>query len=824
MKKSIVRVLLAIMIIVMAMSASAFAEGETDDRIAYDGDEITFIKADGSGFGMWAPQPGTNIIRKYGKVYISIVPKNTTIYSGMHWGKTTDTDLTIDEALTDGRLTMIVDEDMCGYAHPIVAVKPDGTGTTTTQYYIAIPALELIPEGLEDGEYVLPELKAGPSAMFNHFVDDSKILTVDGDSATISFITDGSTASIQKYSKIALGKSSELVETNYQADLPEGTTIIEGQLQPDDGSEVAKYLFNITLPTVEVETLLNDEIAEDIYIIIWNKEGSNTDKIPGWYQASNDIYLSLGNSRLKKEAPVDLEITNSTSMFKVTTAAITKVGEDERLVIALNSSGYHELFKGTYEDAVANEDNTEKWIHGVVNADGKWEFAIPLEKGESYIPIISISNDYYQKYLDGQNSLERAFYPRQLVIDRENKKLVTGDYDNTFEIDVENNIKMFKPGTVADLQVIGGPNSNGYSAFITLHMETDSMDKVKSFKYDYRNRNLTEGEEVVIDADAENTFVKIPVLPAILDGGSVILKFHSESKDQWYNRKLTINLAEKKAVFDPLTDDEEAAEEIKDAKREAQKAVNEAEALDTSVYTPENAQAIEDALQALNALVASDTATVEEISTAKETLENAITKAKTDKEAADLQAAKDAAQTAVTQAEAVDTSVYSSENAKAIKDAIAALKDILANDTATADEITAAKKALEDAITKANKDKKKADEEAKKKAEEAKKKAIAKEKAKVKATKITGLKVKAGKKKMTVTWKKNTKVFGGYQIQYKVGKKAKTIKIKKASIAKKVIKKLKSKKKYTVKVRGFKKVGGVLVYGKWSAAKKAKIK
>ena len=115
------------------------------------------------------------------------------------------------------------------------------------------------------------------------------------------------------------------------------------------------------------------------------------------------------------------------------------------------------------------------------------------------------------------------------------------------------------------------------------------------------------------------------------------------------------------------------------------------------------------------------------------------------------------------------------------------------------------------------KEKEKAEAEAKKKAEQAEIK-------KVQSTKITGLKVKAGKKKMTVTWKKNAKVFQGYQIQYKIGKKTKTVKITKASTAKKVIKKLKSKKKYTVKVRGYKKVAKVIRYGKWSAAKTVKIK
>ena len=104
-------------------------------------------------------------------------------------------------------------------------------------------------------------------------------------------------------------------------------------------------------------------------------------------------------------------------------------------------------------------------------------------------------------------------------------------------------------------------------------------------------------------------------------------------------------------------------------------------------------------------------------------------------------------------------------------------------------------------------------------------KAAADAKAKVKNTQIKGLIVTAGKKKATVQWTKNAKVFQGYQIQYKkAGTKAKTVKITKNTTAKKVIKNLVSKKKYTFKVRGYKKVNGSLVNGKWSVAKTVKIK
>ena len=93
--------------------------------------------------------------------------------------------------------------------------------------------------------------------------------------------------------------------------------------------------------------------------------------------------------------------------------------------------------------------------------------------------------------------------------------------------------------------------------------------------------------------------------------------------------------------------------------------------------------------------------------------------------------------------------------------------------------------------------------------------------------KLSGLKVKAGKKQLTVSFKKDSKV-GGYEILYATSKNfkkdKKTIKIKSYKTAKKVISKLKSKKTYYVKVRAFKKVSGKTYYGAYTSVKKIKIK
>lgn len=93
-------------------------------------------------------------------------------------------------------------------------------------------------------------------------------------------------------------------------------------------------------------------------------------------------------------------------------------------------------------------------------------------------------------------------------------------------------------------------------------------------------------------------------------------------------------------------------------------------------------------------------------------------------------------------------------------------------------------------------------------------------------TKITG-----GKKRFTVKWKKQTKEMSGYQIQYSTKKnfkssvKTKTITKKKTSAN---ISKLKSKKKYYVRIRTYKtvKVNGKSkkIYSGWSKSKTVKVK
>ena len=97
----------------------------------------------------------------------------------------------------------------------------------------------------------------------------------------------------------------------------------------------------------------------------------------------------------------------------------------------------------------------------------------------------------------------------------------------------------------------------------------------------------------------------------------------------------------------------------------------------------------------------------------------------------------------------------------------------------------------------------------------------------VKPKKTVGLKVKKGKNRMTVSWKRDKKATG-YQITYAQNKKfkkgKKNITISKNKTVKRTIKKLKARKTYYVKVRAYKKVGKTKIYGAYSGTKKVKVK
>lgn len=97
----------------------------------------------------------------------------------------------------------------------------------------------------------------------------------------------------------------------------------------------------------------------------------------------------------------------------------------------------------------------------------------------------------------------------------------------------------------------------------------------------------------------------------------------------------------------------------------------------------------------------------------------------------------------------------------------------------------------------------------------------------VKPKKTSIKKLSKGKKKFTVTWAKVSGI-KGYQIQYSSDKKFKknnkSVTVTKQKTTKATVKKLKSKKKYYVRVRTYKTVNGKKIYSSWSKVKSVKTK
>ena len=250
---------------------------------------------------------------------------------------------------------------------------------------------------------------------------------------------------------------------------------------------------------------------------------------------------------LRKKA-VSLTVTNKTGMFNVTDAVL----DNDKLIVTLHGTGYRYLYKGTYEKAVANGDNRDKWIAGD-NSSGKWQFTIPVAEGETFVPIVAISHSYLTKYEQGKNSLERAFYPRQAVIDQNAATLVTGDYDHTKNLTVTNNVKMFKVDT-ASLETIGGPNSNNYKEILHLTMGSTSFDKV--FIGSAVDAAAAETTTDITDQKADLT-VKANAMggEATVDylEKEVIFSFHSVKNDSWYERVFNVNKTNGTLTITPVS-------------------------------------------------------------------------------------------------------------------------------------------------------------------------------------------------------------------------------------------------------------------------------
>jgi hypothetical protein len=262
--------------------------------------------------------------------------------------------------------------------------------------------------------------------------------------------------------------------------------------------------------------------------------GGNTDPNPGG---------NTGGGETPADSSVELAITNNTGMFKVASASLETSGGNTYLVVALNSTGYEYLFKGTYEDAVRNGENVDRWIKYTKNSAGKYEFRIPVADGESYIPVISISKSRYDNYKDGNGELANAFLPRQMVIDRNTRTLVTGDYEQTVDMSVSSSLSNFNVKNIAKARVVGAQSSNNFTVETTLSMTDDKFDQityptVKDGAITTETASLSNNAFTISLANGVN-------LHAFKDGESFDITLREKESGKNVSAYMTINLLEK---------------------------------------------------------------------------------------------------------------------------------------------------------------------------------------------------------------------------------------------------------------------------------------
>ena len=554
----------------------------------YDGDVVNFIKEDGEGFGMFTAQEGTTCVINGDNVVIHYVPRNTTVYGWLHFGGIADAELTKDVTFNaDGTFDITLSKDNCGWALPVAPVKVKDGGTSSSQYYLAIPAEDKLEDVTpvptvepfpydgdvvnfikEDGEgFGMFTAQEGTTCVINgdnvviHYVprnttvygwlhfggiadaELTKDVTFNADGTfdiTLSKdncgwalpvapvkVKDGGTSSSQYYLAIPAEEKLEDVTPAEPVEPDADYSAVDAAL--------AKIPVDLSPYTEESVKALMD--ARDA--VVRGLKQSEQERVDAMAQAIEDAIAALVLKPV--DGRVDLEIINTTGMFKALFAYVLTENGKSTLVVALTGNTYHYLYKGNYAQAVANGDNRDNWVKGYQNEAGKWLFDFSLTEGETYIPAVSISSTYLEKYEKGENPLERSFYPRQFVLDLDAKTLTVGDYDETVTASVKSEVESFRVAETARMQVVGGPNSNNFRVAPVLQMLDDTYDQVMYNTVE--NGKLTTTSAAL---SADNTFtidiLNAPNLFAFKDKEPLPLRLREKATGETSTVWMTIDM------------------------------------------------------------------------------------------------------------------------------------------------------------------------------------------------------------------------------------------------------------------------------------------
>ncbi len=474
--------LLALVMLAGLMAVPALAEGEK----TYSGDAFGFFKEDGtSAFGMLAPQPGSYAYLVEDDVVLHVVPKNTAVYNGLHWGSTKDAPLTKDLAFNvDGTIDITRPKTECGSMLPIAPIKASDGGTSKDQYYLAIPAADKFP-------LVLPY--AGEQFGF---------FQMDGVSAFGMLAPqEGSTIGLKGDNVIIHVVPKNIDDNPLTKDVTFGA----------DGSfdiTLSKDKCGSMLPIAPIKAKDGKTSSAQYYLAV--PAADKLEPIVDSYAGDSVTFIKEDGSAFGMFAPQ----TGTTAVLDGDSVVIHYVPK--------TTTVYTALHWGPITDTELTKDVT-------LGADYCFDITLSKDKCGTLIPVAPI------KASDGGTSKDQ-YYLAVPAADKLPKKPSGGGEStqpttDSVTLKLENKVPQFLV-TSATLNTVGTAGSAGYQAELVLAMSNATYDKA-----------YVGGKEAAASASATAALTGGAFTFPVTDVGTApfAVSFHSKDSDNWYEHQFTLS-------------------------------------------------------------------------------------------------------------------------------------------------------------------------------------------------------------------------------------------------------------------------------------------
>ncbi len=371
------------------------------EAFAYDGDAVSFIKEDGSGFGMWTAQEGTAAVLSGDTVKITYYPKNKTVYKGFYYGdiaiESTWADFVSVDA--DGNLEFTVSKDHCGYAWPVAPIKKKDGATTGDQYYLAIPAEDKLEE-----EVIAAEAFAYDGDAVSFIKEDGSGFGMwtaqEGTAAVLS----GDTVKITYYPK-----NKTVYKGFYYGDIAIESTWADFVSVDADGNlefTVSKDHCGYAHPVAPIKKKDGATTGDQYYLAIPAEDKLEKEEEPTPTPEPTVEPTPTPEPTVEPTptpAPTkdilvaddgdysNVKTSTTGKMFRVVKAVLHAKDDNMTATVTLSGTGYIKLYPGTAEEAAANPAGAISFSGKSSEADSGYYFEVPVSQLDKDLPFAAFS-------------------------------------------------------------------------------------------------------------------------------------------------------------------------------------------------------------------------------------------------------------------------------------------------------------------------------------------------------------------------------------------------------------------------------------------------